>query len=161
MLFQLLLILGVAVLSMALRSYAGMLAQKFGALGILATSFLVGYFFTGYIAVGVFCAASWLLLPWLELLTRIRKLRLPLEKNLRHKTPPSRELFPALDELTEEIEDERFEFVDDAGWDWEDYQQFFRLFYKPNERTQAAICLIDQDNVAFYYLSLSSRAKDG
>jgi hypothetical protein len=70
-------------------------------------------------------------------------------------------VFPALRELTEEVEGEKFEHVDDCGWDWEDYQQFFRLFYKTEDRTQTAICLIDQNDVAFYYLSLSSRAKDG
>ncbi|MEI9894990.1 MAG: hypothetical protein WDN28_14150 [Chthoniobacter sp.] len=51
--------------------------------------------------------------------------------------------------------------MNDAGWDWEDYAQFFRLFYKADERTQTAICLIDQRDVAFFYLSVSSRAKDG
>src|SRR5438067_10550638 len=146
MLFNILLILGVAVLSMALRSYSGMIAQKLGALGIFATSFLLGYLLMGSVAIGITCAASWLLLPWLELLTRIRKLRLPLEKNLRHKTPPSREVFPALNELTGEVEEEGFEHVEDAGWDWEDYEQFFRLFYKPIERAQSAICVIDQGN---------------
>ena len=161
MLFHLLIILGVAVFSMALRSYSHIAAQKLGALGIFSTSFLIGWFFTGYISIGIICAASWLLLPWLELLTRIRKLRLPLEKNLRHKAPPSREILPALNDLTDEIEEEGFEFIDDAGWEWDDYQQFFRLFYKSNDRTQTAICLIDQDQVAFYYVSISSRAKDG
>lgn len=161
MTFNFLLILGVAVLSMALRTYGHVVTQKLGALGIFATSFLIGWRLSGYLSVGLFCAGSWLLLPWLEILTRIRRLRLPLEKNLRHKTPPSRDTFPALGELTEEIEGEKFEYVEDAGWDWDDYQQFFRLFYKTPERMQAAICLIDQHDVAFYYLSISSRAKDG
>lgn len=161
MLFHLLLIAGVAVFSMALRSFQGALPQKLGALGILATSFLGGYFFTGSVAVALGCAGSWLLLPWLELVTRIRRLRLPLEKNLRHKAPPSREVFPGLGGLTDEIEQENFAHVDDAGWDWEDYQQFFRLFYHAEEKSQSAICMIDQEGVAFYYLSISSRAKDG
>jgi len=161
MLFHILLIAAVAVLSAALRTYTHPAMQKLGAMGILATSFLIGWFATGMPLVGAICAGSWLLLPWLEILTRIRKLRLPLEKNLRHRTPPSRESFPALLELTEEIEQERFEYVEDAGWDWEDYQQYFRLFYKGGERTQASICLIDQNNIAFYYLSISSRAKNG
>ncbi|MEA3187858.1 MAG: hypothetical protein QOD99_1688 [Chthoniobacter sp.] len=161
MLFDLCLILGVAALSLALRSYAHPLMNKLGAIGIFATSFLIGWRLSGYVAIGVFCAASWLLLPWLEILTRIRKLRLPLEKNLRHKTPPGRDTFPALGELTDEVEGEKFEFVEDAGWDWDDYQQFFRLFYKSSERAQAAVCLIDQNEIAFYYLSISSRAKDG
>ena len=112
-------------------------------------------------AVGIFCASTWLLLPWLEILTRVRRLTLPLEKNLRHKHPPNSETFPMLREMTDEVEGQFFEHVDDAGWDWEDYAQFFRLFYKPTDRTQCAICLIDQHDVAFYYVSISSRAKNG
>jgi hypothetical protein len=161
MLSHLLLIAAVAVFSAALRSFAHPALQKLGAAGILVTSYLIGWFATGAPAVGAVCAASWLMLPWLEILTRIRKLRLPLEKNLRHRSPPPRESFPALQELTDEIEQERFEYVEDAGWDWEDYQQYFRLFYREGERTQASICLIDQNNIAFYYLSVSSRAKNG
>lgn len=161
MLSDLLLILGVATFSLALRSFYHPVLRKLGALGVLCTSYLVGWKLSGYWQIGAFCAASWLLLPWLEILTRVRRLTLPLEKNLRHKTPPNMEAFPALPEITDEIEGESYEHVDDVGWDWEDYAQFFRLFYKPGERTQTAICLIDQQDVAFFYLSISSRAKDG
>ena len=161
MLSDLLLILAVAILSLALRSFYHPVLRKLGAFGILCTSFVAGWKLSGYWQVGLFCASSWLLLPWLEILTRVRRLTLPLEKNLRHKSPPNSEAFPALEEITQEIEAEQFEHVDDAGWDWEDYAQFFRLSYKPSERTQTAICLIDQNNVAFFYLSISSRAKDG
>jgi len=158
---NLLLILGAAVLSLALRSFYHPALRKLGAIGVLATSFLAGWRLTGYWMIGAFCGASWLLLPWLEILTRIRRLTLPLEKTLRHKTPPNSEIFPALHEITEEIEGEEFEHVSDAGWDGEDYAQFYRIFYKSKERTQTAICLIDQHDVAFFYLSISSRAKDG
>jgi hypothetical protein len=161
MTFSILLILGIATLSIALRTFRNGVLQKLGALGILATSFLVGYLPTGSIGLGVVCALSWFLLPWLEILTRIRRMRLPLEKNLRHKTPPSREAFPALDDLSVELEEEGFEHVEDAGWDWEDYQQFFRLYYRETDRSQAAICMIDQGELSFFYLSISSRAKDG
>ena len=47
MLFGLLLTLGVAVLSVALRSYQTTFAQKLGALGVLIASFLAVYFITG------------------------------------------------------------------------------------------------------------------
>jgi hypothetical protein len=158
---NLLLILGAAVMSLALRSFHHPALRKLGAVGVLATSFVAGWKLTGYWVVGAFCAATWLLLPWLEILTRIRRLTLPLEKTLRHKTPPNSETFPALHEITDEIEGEKFEHVSDAGWDGEDYTQFYRIFYKPGERTQTAICLIDQQDVVFFYLSISSRAKDG
>ena len=153
--------IGVAVLSMALRSFSNVVLQKLGAMGVLATSFLVGWLFTGYLAIGALCASSWLMLPWLEILTRIRKLTLPTDKKLRHKHPPNQDAFPALEGLTDEIERLGFAQQDDTGWDWQDYAQFFRLFYKESERSQAAICLIDQHDVAFYYLSVSSRGQDG
>jgi hypothetical protein len=161
MLFGLLLTLGVGVLSVALRSYQTSFAQKAGALGILITSFLAVYFITGSIAWGVAGAASWLFLPWLEILTRIRTLRLPKEKQLRPKSPPSASLFPGLDDISREIESEGFAHVTDAGWDWEDYRQFFRLFYKGDDRAQATICLNEQHDLSFYYLRISSRAKNG
>lgn len=155
------LILGVAVLSMALRTVAHPVPQKLGAFGVLATSYLIGWKFTGYWFVGLLCASSWLMLPWLEILTRVRRLTLPTDKKLRYKHPPNEEEFPALDGLTDEILGEGFAQRDDAGWDWQDYAQFFRLFYKDAERMQAQICLIDQHDVAFFYLSVSSRGKDG
>lgn len=161
MLFHFLVILGCAFLCVGLRSFPQGFAQKLGTLGILATSFLTGWLFTGHWAVGLLCSLSWLLLPWLEILTRIRRLTLPVDKNFRRKSPPQRDAFPALGELTEEIEHQKFESLEDCGWDWEDSQQFFRLFYNAEDRTQAAVCMVEQDGLAFFYLSLSSRATDG
>jgi hypothetical protein len=161
MLFGLFLTLGVAVLSMALRSYQTSFSQKAGALGILISSFLAVYFITNNLLLGVVAALSWLFLPWLEILTRIRALRLPKEKALRPKSPPPAEVFPTLDEISREIENEGFKHVSDAGWDWEDYKQFFRLYYKEEDRAQATICLNEQHDLSFYYLRISSRAHDG
>ncbi len=158
---HILLVLGVAVMSFSLRSFVSPLLHRLGSFGVIATSYLIGWLFTGYWFVGLLLASSWLLLPWLEILTRVRRMKMPIERNLRLKSPPDEEAFPALDELTHEIEGENFEHVDDVGWDWDDHQQFFRLFYKDEERAQAAVCLIDKEDMAFFYLSLSSRAKDG
>ena len=106
MLFGLLLTLGVAVLSVGLRTFHNSYAQKAGALGILAATFLGFYFATNNWVWGLVAALAWLFLPWLEILTRIRALRLPKEKQLRPKSPPSSDTFPALSEITREIEDE-------------------------------------------------------
>jgi len=156
-----LLVLGVALLSMALRSFSHPVLHKLGSFCILGTSFLIGYLLTGFWQVGLVCSGSWLMLPWLEILTRVRRMRLPIEKPLRHRTAPSRELFPMLGDLTAEFEEEGFEYIEDAGWDWEDQKQFFRLLYKPDERLLATICLVDQDDLAFYYLRITSRRDDG
>jgi hypothetical protein len=161
MLFGLFLTLGVAVLSVALRSYQTSWAQKAGASGILASTFLAVYFLSGSWVFGLVAALSWLFLPWLEILTRIRALRLPREKSLRPKSPPSPDVFPSLGDITREIENEGFVHLSDAGWDWEDYKQFFRLFYKEEDRAQATICLNEQNDLSFYYLRISSRANDG
>src|SRR3954468_5544224 len=161
MLFGLFLTLGVAVLSVALRSYQTALAQKVGAVGILASTFLAVYFLSGSWLAGLSAALAWLFLPWLEILTRIRALRLPKEKALRPKSPPSPDVFPSLEEITTEIQNEGFAHINDAGWDWEDYRQFFRLFYKEEDRAQATICLNEQNDLSFYYLRISSRAKEG
>ena len=161
MLFGLFLTLGVAVLSVALRSFQTSFSQKAGALGILIASYLLVYFITGSWVLGLLSALSWLFLPWLEILTRIRALRLPKEKRLRPKSPPNADTFPTLNEITREIENEGFVHVNDAGWDWEDYRQFFRLFYKEEDRAQATICLNEQHDLSFYYLRISSRAKGG
>jgi hypothetical protein len=161
MLFGVFLTLGVAVLSIGLRSFHNTYLQKAGALGILVATYLAVYFVTGSWIWGAAAAVGWLFLPWLEILTRIRALRLPKEKQLRPKSPPSFDTFPALSEITREIEDEGFQHVGDAGWDWEDYRQFFRLFYRDEDRAQAAICLNEQRDFSFYYLRISSRASDG
>src|SRR5260370_16172877 len=130
MLFGVFLTLGVAMLSIGLRSFQNSYSQKAGALGILVASFLAIFFITGSWVLGLAAAVSWLFLPWLEILTRIRALRLPKEKQLRPKSPPSSDSFPALTEITSGIESEGFVHVGDTGWEWEDYRQFCRLVYK-------------------------------
>ncbi len=160
--FEFLIVAGVAVFALACRTFVHPLLRKLGNLGVLAASFLAAYFLGGSsIAWGLVGAASWFFLPWLELLTRIRHLRLPLDKKLRHRHPPSADTFPLLREFTGEVEDEGFTYVEDSGWDWEETKQFVRVFYNPGERAQAAIYLNEQNNIAFAYLSVSSRGKDG
>jgi hypothetical protein len=158
---HIMLVVGVVALAAALRSFAHPALRKLGAIAVLAATFLGGYFLSGHIWVGVMCMISWFFLPWLEILTRVRRLRLPMERRLSSKHAPSRDDFPNLEELTQEIEDEGFEHVDDLGWDLEDQRQFLRVFHKPSERIQAAIYLVEQAGLAFYYLRIWSRTRDG
>ena len=161
MLSSILLILGIAVLGMAFRSFDHPIAQRLCILCVLLVSFLLGYLPSGSWVVGLAVATLWIFLPWLEILTKIRGLRLPLERELEHQNPPGRDLFPNLDDLTEEIEHEGFELINDLGCDWDAQRQFLRLFHRPGDQTQAALCLIDQGNIAFYYISLMTRPTDG
>jgi hypothetical protein len=155
------LVLGVVVLALALRSYTHPVAHRLSILCVLLASFLVGYLPAGNWAIGSLAAAVWLLLPWLEILSRVRPLRLPVDRILHQRLPPSREVFPNLNELTAEIEEQRFELVDDVGCDSEAQRQYLRLFYHRDDRLQAAVCLVDQGDLAFYYVSLMTRRNNG
>ncbi len=158
---ELLLVLGVAVLGMALRNFRHPIMVRLGVLCILATTFLAVYFLTDSIVAGITGAAIWLFLPWFELVTRVRRIRLPRSRNLRIMHPPDADDFPALEDLTREVTDEGFEHVKDAGWEWEQFRQFFRIFYRADDRALAAICLNKQQELQFFYLSIMSRDKDG
>jgi len=161
MISNLLLVLGVAVLSAACRSFQHRLLFRLGTFGIVITSFLAGWLLGGSVWLGGALAASWLFLPWLEILTRVRRLRLPLERTLLPRTPPTRQSFPGFAAVTEEVENEGFEFVEDIGWNHEDNRQFYRVLTAEERKTQACICLAEQNDFAFYYLTLTSRTADG
>ncbi len=158
---SLFIVLGVIVLALALRSFSHPVLRKAGAVAVLVATYLIGYFLTGSHVAGTAGVLMWFLLPWIELLTRIRRLRLPMKKSLRHQPPPNAQRFPNLGDFTDEIEAEEFEYAEDAGWEWEDLKQFFRIFYSEKDRTQAAICLNEQHGLAFVFVSLTSRTSDG
>lgn len=158
---EIFIVLGVLFLSFALRSFPNRVLRKLGALGILAATFLAFYFPTGSIVAGVGGLLLWFLLPWVELLTRIRQLRLPLNKILEKQPPPGAARFPAFSEMTDEVEAEGFEYVSDSGWDWDGMYQFYRIFYHADTREQAAICLTEQEGISWSCLTLTSRLPDG
>jgi hypothetical protein len=156
-----LLVFGVAVLAMAFRSFDNPICQRLSVLCILGVTFLFGYLPTGNCIVGFGAASLWIFLPWFEILTRVRALRMPVEREFEAQSPPDRELFPNLDDLTDEIEQEGFDLVNDLGSDWNEQRQFIRLFHRSSDQTQAAVCLVDQGNIAFYYVTLMTRPRDG
>ena len=155
--FQILVIAGLLVLAFALRTFDHPVIRKIGAGLVLAVSYLIAFFVTGSHLVGAAAVAAWFLLPWIELLTRIRRLRLPVEKALEHQAPPNALRFPHLRDFTNEVEKAGFEHVEDVGWEWDGLKQFFRIFYCPDRRMQAAVCLNEQESVAFVYVSLTSQ----
>ncbi|MCB1236684.1 MAG: hypothetical protein KDM91_16585 [Verrucomicrobiae bacterium] len=153
-----LVVVGVVLLAAGLRTFESALLRKLGAVAILVASYLAAWFATGSHAAGVAGVFVWFLLPWIELLTRVRKLRLPLRKSLKPQAPPSSQRFPHLSEFTEEIEEAGFDYVSDAGWEWDGLKQFFRVFYHAERRTQAVIGYNEQETLAFVYVAVTSRA---
>jgi hypothetical protein len=156
-----LIVVGLLVLAVALRSCRRVLLRKLGAVAFLAASFCALYFLSGRIWAGLLAVAAWFFLPWVELLTRIRRMRLPLENRLRQRKLPNPAFFPNAEEAAAAMEEVGFEHVDDCGWEWAGMQQFFRLFWHPEERSVATVCLCEQSEVAFSFISVSSRDEQG
>lgn len=154
-------VLGVFVIGMALRSCRKPIFRKLGALVYLIVSGLVVYCITDCIWAAIIASLSWFLLPWIELLTRIRKLRLPLNNKLHHRCPPSCENFPDAAPTLRALEDAGFEHTLDSGWDWGSSTQFYRFFWHPEERAVAAVCLCEQQGITFSFLTITSRSPDG
>jgi hypothetical protein len=156
-----LLTLGVAVAGLGFRSFERPWLRKAGAVCFLGASYLAGLALTGSHVVGAVMVAGWFFLPWLEILLRIRHLRMPLDKTLKSGFPPSSDRFPQLGEMTAEIEAAGFERVEDASFEWDGSRQFMRLFHHPGERLQAAVSLLEQGTMALAWVSVSSRLPDG
>jgi hypothetical protein len=59
------------------------------------------------------------------------------------------------------MEKEDFQLAEDVGYDSEVQEQFLRLFHRPSDNVQAAVCMVNQRELAFYYVSLMTRSRDG
>jgi hypothetical protein len=156
-----LIVIGLLILAAALRSARSVCLRKLGALTLLAASSCLFYFLTGSLLGGLFGVVLWFFLPWIELLSRIRRMRLPLNNRLRHRAVPNPSFFPNATEAAAAMEEAGFEHVSDCGWEWAGMQQFFRLFWHPEERAVAAVCLCEQSDVAFAFITITSRDTDG
>jgi hypothetical protein len=156
-----LIVIGLVVLAVALRSSRMHVFRKLGAFILLAASFYLLYFLTGSLAGGLLGVVLWFFLPWIELLTRVRRMKLPLENRLQHRQVPNPSFFPNATEAAAAMEEAGFEHVSDCGWQWAGMQQFFRLFWHPEERAVAAVCLCEQSDVAFAFISVTSYDETG
>lgn len=156
-----LIVIGVLLLALGLRSARGRLLRKAGAFTFLVASFLLFFYLAESVVAGCLGATLWFFLPWVELLTRIRRMRLPLENRLGHRPIPDPAFFPNASEAAAAMEEEGFEHVSDCGWEWDGMRQFFRLFWHPEERAVAAVCLCEQSDVAFAFISITSHDDRG
>jgi hypothetical protein len=158
---QVLLIIGLVVFAFACRTFQNRWLSKAGWIAVLVATYLGGYFASGSHPWGWFAISLWFLFPWLEIVGRVRRLRFPMRSEVKHRFPPSRDLFPDLDRISSEIETAGFERADDAGWKWEQTDHFVRLFYHPAKMLQASISVAQQDGFVFSHASLTTRTVDG
>lgn len=156
-----LIVIGLVVLAVALRTGRANYLRKLGAFTFLAASFYLVYSLTGNLAGGFIGAFLWFFLPWIELLTRIRRMRLPIENRLSQRPIPNPSFFPNATEAAAAMDEAGFEHVSDCGWEWDGMRQYFRLFWHPEERAVAAVCLCEQSDVAFAFISITSHDASG
>ena len=152
---------GLVVLAYACRTFENRFIAKAGWVAILVATYLVAFFLSGSHVAGATAVALWFFLPWLEILGRVRKLRFPVESEVKHRFPPNQDLFPDLDELSSEAEGLGFVSTDDTGWKWDETDHFMRLFYHPALHLQASVILATQQEFAISYVSLTSRTTAG
>ena len=159
---HLLFIVGLLTFAWACSTFDNRWVSKTGLLTLLAATYLGGYFLSGNShAWGAAAVGLWFVFPWVEILGRVRNLRFPLHSVVKHRFPPSRDVFPDLDEISAEVEDAGFEKTDDAGWKWETTEYFIRLFYHPQKRMQASVSVAQQGAFVFSHGSLTTRTADG
>ena len=158
---EFLIVLACLIIGVALRSCRTLFLRKLGALTFLVASFLTFFFLFGCWWAGLIGVVFWFLLPWVDLLTRIRSLRLPLDNRLKFRNAPREDHFPNAARMINEIEEADFEHIADSGWDWAGMQQYFRIFWHAEAKAIASVCLCEHGNVAFAFVTITSRTSSG
>lgn len=149
-------VIAIIVFGFALRSCRTVLLRKMGALVMLIASGLCFYFLTDNVWAGIAAASAWFLLPWVELLTRIRKMRMPLENKLQGRPHTNIASFPSAEEHIISLEKAGYEHINDCGWNLGGMKQTYQLFWNAETKSVASLCLCEQSNVTFTYLTLTS-----
>jgi hypothetical protein len=154
-------VIGLLLMALALRSSRSAWIRKLGALVFLAASFALLFFATGCWYGGVAGVMLWFFLPWVELLTRVRRMKLPMDNRLQHRPSPNPAFFPNARETVMRMETEGYRHVSDCCWEWAGMKQHYRLFYHNDSKTVATLCLCEQADVVFSFVSISSMGRDG
>jgi hypothetical protein len=154
-------VFGLLLMAVALRTARRAWVRKIGALVFLIASFATFYLISGRIWIGLIGVILWFFLPWVELLTRVKRMKLPMENRLLHGVMPNASFFPNAQLAYETMEEQGFTHASDCSWNWSGMKQHYRLYYHLESRTIAALCLCEQADVAFSFISVSVVGEDG
>ncbi len=154
-------VLGLLFIAVALRTSRRFWLRKMGALILLAASALFFYFVTGSIVCSLLGILVWVLLPWVELLTRVRGLRFPLDHRLHGQRVPNHAFFPNAALTLETMERENFRHQIDCSLSWLGTVQHHRLFVQEDARAVATLCLCEKSDVVFAFVVIASIAENG
>jgi hypothetical protein len=156
-----LIVIGILLIAIALRTARQSCIRKLGAVAFLVASYMACYFITGAWWGGMLGVAAWFFLPWVELLTRVKRLRLPMDNRLRHRPAPNAAFFPNAQETVDTMERESFTHAADCAWEWSGMKQHYRIFMHADGKTVATLCLCEQADVVFSFVAITSMGDDG
>jgi hypothetical protein len=101
------------------------------------------------------------LIPLIEILFRVRQLRLPMKRQLRKTAGLPGDTETGLQSVSKEIREQEFCEIDDLAWQHEYFTQYLRLFFHVEKRCQAVFHLHEQGEILMTFVSLTSRLPDG
>lgn len=153
--------LAILLSGIALRSFSHVASRKLGAVCYLASFGTAVYFVSSSWILGMLASVFWVFLPCIELATRIRALRMPINNKLRFCQVPCLSQFPDSDETISRLEIEGFEHTSDAHWSWGDSTYSYSFFWHPEHKVIASVCFCEQKQVTFSFLTLSSQDANG
>jgi hypothetical protein len=156
-----LIVSGLLIMAIAFRTARRGWVRKLGAVAFLAASYALFFFLTDQWWGGVIGVVVWFFLPWVEILTRVKRMKLPMDNRLRHQTVPNTSFFPHAQQMLDTMESEGFDYAGDCCWEWSGMKQHYRMYYHQETRTMATLCLCEQSDVVFSFVSITSASEDG
>lgn len=84
-----------------------------------------------------------------------------MDNRLQHRRVPNASFFPNAQETVDTMIAEGYEHVSDCYWQWAGMKQHYRLFFHHPSHTMASLCLCEQADVVFSFVSISSLCMGG
>jgi hypothetical protein len=143
----------------ALLQFDSIHFRKFGMGFIWLASGLAVYFLSGSVLLACAMLAAWIFFPLWEMVFVLRQLRVPRHRELADARAP-RDEFEELAEVTQELVDAGFEQLDECKLRPTEHEQYYRIFIRPDGKTQATIGYIAQGPIGFHFVAFTSNGKD-
>jgi hypothetical protein len=134
--------------------------RKIGMALIWLASGLGIHALSGSVLLACAMLAAWVFFPLWEMVFVLRQLRVPRHRELADARAP-RDDFEELTEMTQALVDAGFEQLDECRLRPAEHEQYYRIFVREDDKTQATIGYIAQGPIGFHFVAFTSNGKDG
>jgi len=136
------------------------LARKLSLLCFCTASAVGVYFLTHFWWLGLLAAAAWILIPLVELVIVVRRLRVPRSRQLESAAAP-RQDYDELMIISTEVEALGFKQADECRLRQPENEQFYRLFVHEKEPVHASIAYVADKHFGFHFIGFTSLDNTG